>query len=289
MSSNSDGSANGRALQACLACRKQKRKCDKALPACSLCCRLSRPCDYREASSSAGSEDLAELRQKVQELEARLDVKSEASSLASKSYQVGLGLPTRHAFPAMFFLDSEIYQEAHLSIPRPIITVPGEVLALLKEDDLGSMAESFFSTIHKWLPIVSKKRLSLTLANPTAEPGADLALLFLCMRLITQVPPKSQSAQDAVYWTAKSFFAMVESNALMSVQLIQSALLLAAYEIFHGIYPAAYLTTGHCARLVYAFGLHDRKNAPQMIRRPGSWAEVEELRRVWWGTLLMDR
>ncbi len=287
MSSNSDDSANGRALQACVSCRKQKRKCDKALPACSLCCRLNRVCDYRDNSTSTGSDDLAELRQKVQELETRLDTSNSAGPLPS--YQ-RLGQPSIHAFPAMFFLDSEVYQEARFSIPRPIITVPEEVLALLKEDDLAAVAEAFFSTIHTWLPIVSKNRLFLTLSSPTAQPGADLALLFLCMRLITCVPPEgSQSAQNALYWTAKCFYTMVESSALMSVQLIQSALLLAAYEIFHGIYPAAFLSTGHCGRLINAFGLHDRKNAPQMIKRPGSWAEQEEIRRVWWGTLLLDR
>ena len=110
------------------------------------------------------------------------------------------------------------------------------------------------------------------------------------MRLITYVPPEgSQSPQNTLYWTAKCFYNMVESSALMTVQLIQSALLLAAYEIFHGVYPAAFLSTGHCARLINAFGLHDRKNVPQMIKRPGSWAEQEEIRRVWWGTLLLDR
>ena len=287
MSSNSDDSINSRAQQACVSCRKQKRKCDKALPACSLCCRLNRACDYRDPSASTGSDDLAELRQKIQDLEGRLDTRN--GTPASPSYQ-GLGLPSHNAFPAMFFLDSEVFQYAHLSIPRPVITVPEEVLALLKEDDLGAVAESFFSTIHKWLPIVSRKRLFLTLSSPTAQPGADLALLFLCMRLIMHVPiDGTSSAQNTLYWTAKSFFTMVESSALMSIQLIQSALLLAAYEVFHGIYPAAFLSTGHCGRLINAFGLHDRKGVPQMMKRLGSWAEQEEVRRVWWGTLLLDR
>lgn len=287
MSSNSDESNHGRAFQACLSCRKQKRKCDKALPACSLCCRLSRLCDYRDGTSSNGSDDLAELRQKVQELEARLDSKNTFSRLSPYD---GLGRPSQSVFPAMYFLDAEAYQEARFSIPQPVVTVPDEVLALLKEDDLGALAESYFSTIHKWFPVVSRKRLCMTLASPHAEPGADLALLFLCMRLIMDVPVQScQSAQNALYWTAKSFFAMVESSALMTVHLIQSGLLLAAYEIGHAIYPAAFLTTGHCARLVYATGLHDQKDLPQMIKKPGSWAEQEELRRAWWGMLLLDR
>jgi hypothetical protein len=288
MSSASDDSTKSRAHQACVSCRKQKRKCDKVLPACSLCRRLGRACDYREAPSSASSDDFVELRQKVQELEARLEPKQAGDAVLSPKNR-----PNQfavNAFPAVFFLDSEIYQESRFDIPHPAISVPEEVLELLREDDNGGMVESYFSTIHKWLPVVSRKRLFLTLSGPNACQGAELALLLLCMKLITHIPPQdSLSAQDTLYLTAKTFFTVVESSALMTVQLAQAALLLCAYEVGHGVYPAAFLTAGHCARLVYALGLHDRKGAPQMIKRPGAWAEQEELRRVWWGTLLLDR
>ena len=292
MSSTSDDSTYARAHQACVSCRKQKRKCDKVLPACSLCTRLARACDYRDAPSSASSDDFVELRQKVHELEARLEAKQAGNGVGN-----GLVSPSHRSnqfavneFPAVFFLDSEMYQESRFDIPRPAVSVPEEVLALLKGDDIGGMVELYFSTIHKWLPIVSRKRMVLTLSSPTACQGAELALLLLCMKLITQIPPDdSRSAQNTLYLTAKTFFTVVESSASMTVQLVQSSLLLCAYEVGHGIYPAAFLSAGHCARLVYALGLHDRKGAPQMIKRPGSWAEQEELRRVWWGTLLLDR
>ena len=290
MSSTSEDSPHARAHQACVSCRKQKRKCDKVLPACSLCTRLARRCDYRDAPSSASSGDFVELRQKVQELEARLESKQGGSgngvvSPSHRSNQFAV-----NTFPAVFFLDSELYQESRLEIPRPNICMPDEVLALLRDGDITGMVELYFSTIHKWLPVVSRKRLILTLESPTAEQGAELALLLLCMRLVTQIPPHdSRSAQNTLYLTAKAFFTVVESSASMTVQLIQSALLLGAYEVGHGIYPAAYLSAGHCARLIYALGLHNRKGAPQMIKKPGSWAEQEEFRRVWWGTLLLDR
>jgi hypothetical protein len=290
MSSTSEDSPHTKAHQACVSCRKQKRKCDKVLPACSLCTRLARHCDYRDAPSSGGSDDFVELRQKVQELEARLESKQGESgdgvlSPSHRSNQFAM-----NTFPAVFFLDSDLYQESRLEIPRPNICIPDEVLALLRDCDITGMVELYFSTIHKWLPVVSRKRLILTLESPTVEQRAELALLLLCMRLITHIPPdNSRSAQNTLYLTAKTFFTVVESSASMTVQLLQSALLLGAYEVGHGIYPAAFLSAGHCARLVYALGLHNRKGAPQMIKRPGSWAEQEEFRRVWWGTLLLDR
>src|SRR5256714_12263122 len=290
MSSASDDSPSARAHQACISCRKQKRKCDKVLPSCSLCKRLARHCDYRDAPSSANSGDFGELRQRVQELEARLESKQSGNGNGVLSPNHRPSQFAARAFPAVFFLYSEIYEESRFDIPRPAVSVPDEVIALLKEDDIGGMVELYFATIHKWLPVVSKKRMVLTLSSPNACQGAELALLLLCMKLITQIPPDgSQSAQTTLYLTAKTFLNVVESSALMTVQLVQSALLLCAYEVGHGIYPAAFLSAGHCSRLVYALGLHDRKGSPQMIKRPGSWSEHEELHRVWWGTLLLDR
>lgn len=62
-----------RAPQACLSCRKQKRKCNKGIPACSLCERMNRPCDYSDALPAPTSDDFMALRQRLAELEGRLN------------------------------------------------------------------------------------------------------------------------------------------------------------------------------------------------------------------------
>lgn len=304
MSSTSDEISNysspPRAPQACVSCRKQKRKCDKAIPGCTLCNRMGRACDYSDNSPPPSSDDFAFLRQKVQELEQRLNERNSPGhgglpSLSKLSSPVSSSGPmfagkNFHGFPTVFFLDSEAFQCVRLPIPRPSITVSAEILGILgTASDIQGLVGTYFMTIHTWLPMISKKRLYQNLTNPKTEPGADLALLFLCVRLITQRPLGVESAQISLYWTTKQFYAIVESNALMSIQLLQAALLIAIYEAGHGIYPAAYLSVGHCARLGHAMGLHDRKNVPQMLRRPGTWTEQEEMRRVWWTVLLMDR
>ncbi|KAL6408671.1 hypothetical protein AUP68_07615 [Ilyonectria robusta] len=50
-----------------------------------------------------------------------------------------------------------------------------------------------------------------------------------------------------------------------------AVLLLAFYEVAHAIYPAAYLTIGHCARLGHALGIHDRRNVSQMFPTPSRY------------------
>src|SRR5271170_6952465 len=163
-----------RASQACLSCRKQKRKCDKAVPACSLCLRMTRACDYSDSTPVPNADELALLRQKVAELESRLDANSASTGsnggilFTPESLSPDSALPfmsttgTRSTFPAIFFLDSQVYADARLSIPRPTVQITHDVLLTLGSlTNVHRTIETFFSTIHVWMPIVSKKRLQL--------------------------------------------------------------------------------------------------------------------------------
>lgn len=108
-----------RASQACIACRRQKRKCDKQLPSCSLCTRMSRGCDYSDSTPTPNADDFALLRQKVAELESRLEARNtpwgRTSTVAGPSQhqqQQGAVLAEKDAstFPPIFLLDSEIFK-----------------------------------------------------------------------------------------------------------------------------------------------------------------------------------
>jgi hypothetical protein len=122
-----------KANQACLSCRKQKRKCNKALPACALCERMSRPCDYSNATPPPTSEDFHVLRMQVVELQSKLNgVNGMASPSASFTTPSAgaLSAPESHGpsvavytppleapwqvvqnrFPAIAFLDSESFK-----------------------------------------------------------------------------------------------------------------------------------------------------------------------------------
>ncbi|KAE8367652.1 hypothetical protein BDV27DRAFT_123662 [Aspergillus caelatus] len=51
-----------KARQACGACKKHKRKCDKVLPVCGLCARTERACEYGESPKpSPSAEEFAAL------------------------------------------------------------------------------------------------------------------------------------------------------------------------------------------------------------------------------------
>ncbi|KAI9836990.1 MAG: hypothetical protein M1819_000639 [Sarea resinae] len=296
-----------RAAQACNACRRQKRRCSKEMPCCSLCLRMGRPCDYSDSSPTPTADDFHFLWKKVQNLEDRLEGRRPVSSSGSPTpISKSSSSPTGEAlfgsaltngwratpsFPPLFFLDSEEFAHGNYSVQKPHMHLPVEILDILGDTaEIQAMVATYFATVHTWLPIVSKKRFCQLLMNPPSSCGVDLSLLLLCMKLITQEPPKTiEATQSPLYTTAKQFFTLVEWSGIFSLQLVQSALLLAAYEIGHAIYPAAYLSVGHCARLGYALGLHSRKASPQMLPRPSTWTEMEERRRIWWAVIMLDR
>lgn len=303
------------AQQACASCRKQKRKCDKQLPACSLCQRIGRTCDYTIESpgSLPSTEEFAALRQKVIDLESALsdrghnlssgftrqddtpafsndiwssDSGSSNAAQASVTYR---SWPAPATFPPLFFLDSNAFTYERFQVQTPYIKIPPGAIAPLGDSiELRLMIEQYFATIHLTLPIISKIRLHQHLSNPLHEPGADMALLFMAMKLSISESPENMPPQTQLYRDVKSYYSFVEAQNGFTIQLIQALLLISLYELGHGIYPAAYLSIGHAARLGQALGIHQRQ-APQMLSRPSTWSESEERRRVWWAVIILDR
>lgn len=91
------------------------------------------------------------------------------------------------------------------------------------------------------------------------------------MKLLTPGSPSpatSPNSAPQLYDKAKRCLQFLEGSGVMSIRLLQAFLLLALYETGNAIYPAAFLTVGHCARMGHALGIHDRKTAPQMFPAP---------------------
>jgi hypothetical protein len=307
----------GHAAQACTACRKQKRKCDKVLPACSLCNRIGRSCEYTLDSQAPAPtpEEFAALRQQVSNLEQIIkssggsttsngssrrlsgngsaqgapdsrDYSPAVPSILSNQYQSWLPSPS---FPSLYFLDSNAFVSEHFQIQPPNFKMlPGVLTALGNSVDLRHMVEHFFASVQTYFPIISKIRLYQHLADPTHEPGVEMAFLFLTMKLICTEIPEGVPPQTQLYQDVKSFYHYIETQNGFSIRTIQGLLLIAMYETGNAIYPAAYLTIGNCARVGYAMGLHER-DAPQMLPRTTTWTEQEERRRVWWAVVILDR
>lgn len=106
------------------------------------------------------------------------------------------------------------------------------------------------------------------------------------MKLIQQNPVqqnvRTRDISSPHYLVAKSSIGFLEAAGFDTLDAIQSRLLLALYEIGHGIYPAASVSIGSCARLARNLGLSR-----------DSWrsqdTDVEERKRTWWAVHNLDR
>lgn len=193
---------------------------------------------------------------------------------------------------AIQFIAPALFREAHLEIPRINITIPRDVAALTGEfEQIRDISATFFSQVVIWTPVIFRKNFFNIALNPLSPRRTEGILLSLCMKLYcTPTAQDEGDGRTALYKIAKQFYSEVEAAGILSICILQSAILIAVYEIGHAIYPAAYLTVGACARYGIALGL-DKLLADltgeNNAGRP--WMEIEEMRRVWWGILILDR
>ncbi|KAB5578635.1 hypothetical protein GE09DRAFT_1090501 [Coniochaeta sp. 2T2.1] len=322
MSTGSVIAANAnKAAQACVPCRKQKRKCDKGLPACGLCSRMGRPCDYSEVHQTPTAEDLSSMQMKILELEQRLNQKEQqqqqqhqsqngssavtspnghstssggtpgpsASFLNAVSEKPPLWMPAQSKFPSAMFLDIDCFIYASLPVPKPAAEIPMDVLEILSNANaLQQAVTDYFNTVHCWFPIISKKRMNM--GHPLFEGGSDLAMLFLAMKLVSSQPVNGVASADShLYIASKRFLALLESSGTVSIMYLQAMMLVAIYEFGHSIYPAAWMTIGACSRYAEILGLPSYKDTVVILGQAATWTELEERRRVWWGIFILDR
>jgi hypothetical protein len=156
-------------------------------------------------------------------------------------------------------------------------------------DDITS---EYFQGVHRWLPIISRKRFNERLMDFQTLPTADFSILLLCMRLITRHPDTAALDKthdhDVLYLATKTLFTQVRSFIPCSMHLIQAGVIISTYEHAHGMIEAAYDSIGACARMAFAAGLH-RTRCSEVVQGTDAWYEDEESLATWWGLMICDR
>ncbi|PYH97259.1 hypothetical protein BO71DRAFT_427186 [Aspergillus ellipticus CBS 707.79] len=159
------------------------------------------------------------------------------------------------------------------------------------------ISERYFSNFHKWLPIISPRLFRETVTaydRGLGHPPLDVSVLLLAMCLVTFQPATDSSltpiAPQGLYGTAKMVFAEAQSIICASSRLLQTGLLIAAYEYANGRPEAAHITMGTCTRIGYVDGLQDSDLAPTDLkaRQPSSSVELERFN-LWWGVIILER
>nr|POF19964.1 hypothetical protein CFP56_52213 [Quercus suber] len=145
------------------------------------------------------------------------------------------------------------------------------------------MAEIFFRTAHRWMPVVSRVHFYGSLMNPSWKADPSLVTLLLGMKLVL-ARPEEADLRTELYTLTKEFQLRMEMAGFLSIYLIQSSILTALYEMGHAIYPGAFTTVSTCARYALALGITGTVQA-----QGRAWSEQEERNRTWWAIITLDR
>ncbi|KPM34772.1 hypothetical protein AK830_g11802 [Neonectria ditissima] len=201
----------------------------------------------------------------------------------------GSDIANDHA--AVSFLAPQVFVDAGLELPRLDVPVPDSVRDMIGgTSDIRHIAIAFFESIHSWMPIISKRRFHTHLLNPLSCRQTELSLLAICMKLYCSPPPEYSDGRTELYMIAKQFHFEVETAGLLSIHVLQAGIVIALYEIGQAVYPAAHLSVSACARYAAALGIDKLGlNLMGYGNRSRSWTEIEEMRRVWWAVLMLDR
>lgn len=163
-------------------------------------------------------------------------------------------------------------------MPNSILELVGGVA------DIQTISTLFFDTIHSWMPIVSKHEFYKSLPSRLTTGRSELFLLVLSMKLCCAriTAPKTE-----LYHAVKQFYFDVEASGLLSIHVLQAAILITIYEVGHAIYPAALLSVARCAQYATCLGIDATARPPQSMGL--SWIRTEECCRIWWSISILDR
>lgn len=146
---------SSRAINACLNCRKQKRKCTKERPKCSVCRKTGRVCDYTPIGRSAatatdnstGSLDSQETGENATFSSRSMHLSGYESNATAVGLSITNGLST-------LFLDSEIPQDQSYLEANRNISLPPEYLRYLRSPAQSRHeVDVYFNSVHTFFPI----------------------------------------------------------------------------------------------------------------------------------------
>lgn len=175
--------------------------------------------------------------------------------------------------------------------PTVDLAVGVEALKALKSfDSMYAIANKYFNTISTRILILSAKKFFARLPTLSQTSRADFTALCLAVHLILQEPPAGcESMRTSLYVSIKNIISLLEAAGYDTLEVVQTRILVAFYEMGHGIFPAASISIGSAARAARAIGLH-RRNLGQVDNDfDDAKIGIEERRRAWWALHNMDR
>ncbi|KAH7194147.1 heterokaryon incompatibility protein-domain-containing protein [Fusarium oxysporum] len=151
----------------------------------------------------------------------------------------------------------------------------------------------FLDNFQRWLPIMAPRRLHEHVElSERGLPGADVSVLLLSICLVTLRSGGDLADpflhHSAVHVTVKTLYAQVQAITHASIPLIQTGVILSAYEYASGQIGSAYISIAACIRMAQVVGVdaaYDKLGAVQEETRLHATSEWN----LWWSIIVLER
>ncbi|KAH7390996.1 hypothetical protein DE146DRAFT_151443 [Phaeosphaeria sp. MPI-PUGE-AT-0046c] len=220
-----------KASNVCAHCRIRKQRCDRMLPRCQRCAVKNQDCDYALPVQFGlpGAEPLVCRR------------------------------PCGHADLSSYGA-TELVQAVKACIDAPHHPDPATDLMGLVSDVLSAIGfnlahafTEFGPCIQQWCPIIVQDHLLSNCDYKVTEPvstqeGPKDPILWLSLWLVLRKPcsPAEQMGTSELYTMLKQVHALLQSAPKLELSVLQVGLILAVYEMGHGLRQQAFQTVGSC-------------------------------------------
>lgn len=193
------------------------------------------------------------------------------------------------------------------SAPGPVLNIldpdcdisAGIIMNLLTSQSINwrESIDGYFRTTNLWFSVVHHRRFISRIEHINTPQDAGLALLVVCMHLITQhadsgkpvLTNGSSMLAAPIYLAARRILGIMRANSSATgVEMVQCAALLGLYEFGHGDAMRAYVTIGDAYTTAKSLGIRPGKYVEGDKSMQASVVE-EERRDLYWALLIVDR
>jgi hypothetical protein len=181
------------------------------------------------------------------------------------------------------FLLSCIYGTPKDQPPRDE-AISKQVLELVTADgdNISAILAAFFRTIDTWLPIIDPDETRRQIDALSRSHDLEVASLLLSIFVIIQMPDSNAEWPiSTLYFQAKALQVALTSAGRSTIVLVKSALLIANYELGHGLSDAARITVSTCSLLAMKLVCEQATPLPGL--------EDTDLGRTVWGVIMLEK
>ncbi|KAF5627834.1 uncharacterized protein FTJAE_9102 [Fusarium tjaetaba] len=245
-----------RASRVCRICKAKKKACGKELPTCSYCFKRGFDCIYDTESDTPPMND---------------DVAEVFKPWSLTLFPMAISTAT---------LDSTMAYHMHY------------LYRVVGQSPLQA-GKRFLDNFQKWLPIIAPRHLYEHIElSERGLPGADISVLLLAICLVTLrsggVLDDPLFHHSAVHVTVKTLYAQVQAMMQASVALIQTGIILSAYEYASGQIDSAYISIAACIRMAQVAGVDTACKKLTAVQEETRLQATSEWN-LWWSNIVLER